>query len=189
MKRGYLAILLLVAGISCNALAQPSRGPIAFIDFEQVFTNYYKAKLSNEQLLEMSDAINREQAKMMLQFDALQRELKDLRDKVMQEGLVESDKRSLRADLDAKLVELRRQEEKIKYFNETQQKRWQEQNTRVRGEIISELRKKLAAFGKARRFQAIIDSSQINDRGVPGALYFDPEFDVTAQAILYVNEF
>jgi len=169
--------------------AQSARGVIAFVDFEQIFTNYFKTKLSNDQLQEMSDAINREQAKMLLQYDLLQKDFKDLRDKALSEDLIESDRAEYRKDLDARLIEIRRHEEKIKYFNETQQKRWEEQNKRIRGELVDELRRKIGVYGKARGFVAVLDGTKKNEQGVPSALYFDPENDVTADAIKYVNEY
>lgn len=169
--------------------AQSARGSIAFVDFEQVFTNYFKTKLYNDQLQELSDSINREQAKMLSQFDLLQKEYKDLRDKALSKDLIESDRAEYREDLDARLIEIRRQEEKIKYFSESQQKRWDEQNTRIRGEIVEELRLKISAFGKARGFAAVLDGTRKNEKGVPSALYYDPENDVTLDAIKYVNEF
>lgn len=179
--------MLMVAG---DVRAQVSaRGTVAFVDFEQVFTNYFKTKLSNDQLQEMSDTINREQAKMLLQFDLLQKEFKELREKALSEDLIESDRAEYRQELDQRLVEIRRQEEKIKYFNDTQQKRWEEQNKRIRGELVDELRRKIGAFGKARGYVAVLDGNQKNDKGVPSALYFDPGNDVTQDVITYVNEF
>jgi len=183
----FLGICMVVC--AGEVRAQSARGSIAFVDFEQVFTNYFKTKLYNDQLQELSDSINREQAKMLSQFDLLQKEYKDLRDKALSKDLIESDRAEYREDLDARLIEIRRQEEKIKYFSESQQKRWDEQNTRIRGEIVEELRLKISAFGKTRGFAAVLDGTRKNEKGVPSALYYDPENDVTLDAIKYVNEF
>jgi len=189
MKSWWCMLGFCVVVCAGEAHAQSARGAIVFVDFEQIFTNYFKTKLYNDQLQELSDSINREQAKMLTQFDLLQKEFKDLRDKALSEDLIESDRAEYRKDLDARLIDIRRHEEKITYFNETQPKRWEEQNKRIRGELMDELRKKIGAFGKARGYAAVLDGAWKNDQDVPSALYYAPENDATQDAIRYVNEF
>jgi len=170
------------------AQAQGTRGTTAFVDFQQVFTNYFKTRLANEQLQEMSDSINREQVKMMLQLDALQREYKDLRDSAVREGVSETERAEIRKRVDSKLIDVRRQEERLKFFNESQQKRWQEQNQRIRRELMDELQAKIRAIGKAKGYLAIIDIARKDEAGVPAALYHDENQDITLDVIRKVNE-
>ncbi len=177
-----LTLLLLVVCATANA--QPK---IVFVDFEQVFTNFYKTKLANDQLLEMSDGMNREQMRMQVEFDMLQVQFRNYRDQAMQEGLSETNVVPLRKKADESLIEMRRVEDRIKQYGQIQQKRWEEQNRRIRNNLIDELRGKIARYGKAKGYLAIFDKAQVNEKGVPGVLYQDEEADVTAEVIDEVN--
>lgn len=183
LVRIFVFVLALLA-VCPAARAQPK---IVFVDFEQVFTNYYKTKLANDQLLEMSDGMNREQVRMQVEFDMLQVQFKNFRDQAMQDGLSETNVVHLRRKADESLIEMRRIEQRIKQFGQTQQKRWEEQNRRIRNNLIEELRDKIARHGKARGYLAIIDRAQMSEKGVPAVLYQDEEADVTLEVIDEVN--
>lgn len=183
----FLLLLLMLFGHT--TFAQPdNRGDIVFVDFEQVFTNYYKTKLANEQLLEMSDAINRERAIMVAQFDQLQKDFKELRDHVVDPQTDESAKAEMRRKLDEKLIALRRQEEKISKYNQSQQKRWEEQNRRIRDNLVEEIQGKLSGYLNAKGYRAVVDSSQINEKNVPAVLFIDKKADITADVIAELNK-
>jgi Skp family chaperone for outer membrane proteins len=182
-----LVLAMLLLGAGTTASAQTTRTKIGFVDFEQVFTNYYKTKLANDQLLEMSDGINREQVRMQIEFEMLQKQFRDFRDEAMQPDLTETNRVGLRKQADESLVAMRRLEERIKLFSKTQQKRWEEQNRRIRNTLINDLREKIARYGKANAFLAIIDRTQADDKGVPAVLYQDEEADLTSAIIEHVN--
>jgi len=181
-----LVLLLLIIGQT--AFAQTvTRGAIVFVDFEQVFTNYYKTKLANDQLQDMSDSINREQAKMLLRFDQLQKEFKDYRDQALAEGLSETNRMELRKEADTRLIELRRQEERIKTFNDSQKIKWEEQNDRIRSGLVQDIREKIKVFGSAKGYRAVVDREQVNEKGVFSVLYYDEKADVTQEVIEQIN--
>lgn len=165
----------------------PARSRIVFADFGQVFTNYYKTRLANDQLVELADGINRERARMQIEFDTLQKQLRELRDQAMAADLPEEERAKLRREADLRLVDMRRIEERIRQFSEAQEKRWDEQNRRIRSSLIEDVRGRIAAYGKARGFLAILDKAQVDDKGVPAVLYQDESVDVTAELIEQVN--
>ncbi|HMP90641.1 MAG TPA: OmpH family outer membrane protein [Kiritimatiellia bacterium] len=183
---GLLLALLLLCGTA--AIAQSPRGAIAFVDYEQVFTNFFKTKLANDQLNSLLDGINRERVIMATQFDILQNEIKKLRAQILEENVTEADVRNIRTHMDAKVVELRSLEERISTFNEAQKRRWEEQNRRIRANLMTEIREKLAPFYKSRGYLAVVDLSQVNDKGVPAVLYVDDRAVITKEAIAEVNK-
>jgi Skp family chaperone for outer membrane proteins len=171
------------------ASAQPSeRGTVAFVDFEQVFTNYFKTKLANDQLLEMSDSINRERASMVMQFDQLQKEYEALRDKIIKETPVDPELTKIRREIDEKVVAIRRLDERIVKYNESQEKRWDEQNRRIRNSLVEEIREKINGYIVAKGYRAVVDSSQVNEKNIPIVLFVDPEADITAAVIAELNK-
>lgn len=188
MKWMVPILLLLYAGGMDARGQMVTRGTMAFVNYEQVFTNYFKTKLSSVQLQEMMDTINRERAIMVLQFDNLQDELKKLRAKVIEGDANSPEKDTLRRQIDTRLIEVRRLEDRIKNFNETQTKRWDEQSKRIRDNLMEEIRGKMQAYIKLKGYLAVVDSSQVNEKGVPTVLYLDEGADITSDVIAEINK-
>jgi outer membrane protein len=188
MNRIILLVAFIFAFGAFQAEAQMvTRGTIAFVDYEQVFTNFFKTKLANAQLQEMMDTINRERAIMVLQFDNLQDELKKMRARVTEGDVNDPAKDTLRKQIDTRLAEMRRLESRIKTFNETQTKRWDEQSKRIRGNLMEEIQAKMKVFIKSKGYLAVVDSSQVNEKGVPAVLYLDEGADITKDVIAEIN--
>ncbi len=187
----FLTVLLFVPMFDLHAQpATPSsvRGTVVFIDFEQVFTNYFKTRLANDQLLEMSDSINRERAVMLTEYDQLQKVYAGQRAKLLSPEVEGNEADKLRIALDETLLSMKRQEEKIEAFNKTQDARWVEQNRRIRGTLVEDIQKKLHSYMKAMGYLAVFDRSQMNDKKVPAVLYVDDAADVTKAFIDALNK-
>lgn len=182
-----LSVVWIFAGACWPVQAQPTRGSVVFVDYEAVFTNYFKTKLANEQLQGMYESINRERANLIMQFDALQAQLNELRTRALNEKLDEAARATIRRDVDLKLIELQRIEERSVAFNESQDKRWEEQNRRVRDDITGEIREKISAMMTTRGYLAVVDSSMVGKKGDPAILYFDPRSDITEEVIKEIN--
>ena len=183
------AVLILLFGFGQIASAQPGgHDTIVFVDFEQVFTNFYKTKLANDQLNDMADSINRERAAMVTQYDQLQKEFKEMRDSIVGTNAEEAVLNDMRTKMDEKLVALRRLDEKIVKFNEAQQKRWESQSKRIREGLTDEIRDKMKGYLKAKSYLAVVDSSQINEKNVPSVLFVDDRVDITKDVIDALNK-
>jgi Skp family chaperone for outer membrane proteins len=187
MSRFFLVLFLAMFAFTAQAQTA-ARSPVAFVHYETVFTNYYKTRLANVQLQEMLDAIGRERVIMLAQFDQVQQELKNLRLQVVEEGRGEEDIQSLRRRIDARLVEARALEERIKSFNETQEQRWSDQNRRIRADLMEEIAGKMKTYLRGRGFAAVVDSSLVSAKDVPAVLYLDDSADITADVIKALNE-
>lgn len=166
----------------------PTRGTVVFVHFEQVFTNYYKTRLANDQLLELSDSINRERAVMVAEYDQMQKDYTALRERLLASDLPGEEADTLRTELDEKLLALKRQEERIETFNQAQETRWIEQNRRIRNNLVEDIQKRMSRFMKARGYLAVVDRSQVNDKNVPAVLYVDETADITQTLIQELNK-
>lgn len=169
------------------AHAQSMRGRVAVVDFEKLLASYYRTKLANDQLQELSDGINREQARMQMDYDALEKQFRALRDQIIQAGVAEANRAELRRKADENLVEMRRLEERIKTYTESQKKVWDEQNRRIRANLIEDLTEKIERYGKSFGYLVILDKSQMSERGIPAVLYRDEGTDITDDLIKQVN--
>lgn len=179
------AALLLLTTFSVEA--QPRRGMVAVADFDAVYTNYFKTRLANDQLLEMSDGINREKSRMQVLFLEREQKFRELRDRAMQEELSEAERSDIRVEADENMVEMRRLEQRIKEYNESQQKLLDEQTRRIRGNLIDEIRERIRRYATDNGILMILDRSQVDDGGVPAVLFRDDTVDLTTEIINEIN--
>jgi Skp family chaperone for outer membrane proteins len=184
-------VLLYVAAFTLlmtnPAAAQPRRGMIAVADFDAVYTNYFKTRLASDQLAEMSDGINREKSRMQVLFLEHEKKFRALRDRAMQEDISEAERSDVRAEADENMVEMRRLEQRIKEYNESQQKLLDEQTRRIRGNLIEEIRERIRKYATDNGILMILDRSQVDDTGVPAILFRDDTVDITAEIINEIN--
>ena len=173
--------------VTSPAEAQPRRGMIAVADFDEVYTNYFKTRLADDQLLEMSDGINREKLRMQVIFIEHEKKFRELRDRAIQEELSEAERGDLRTEADENMVEMRRLEQRIKEYNESQQKLLDEQTRRIRGNLIEEIRERIRKYAIDNGILIILDRSQVDDTGVPAILFRDKNVDITAEIINEIN--
>ncbi|MGA1193530.1 MAG: OmpH family outer membrane protein [Kiritimatiellia bacterium] len=169
------------------AAAQPRRGMIAVADFDEVYTNYFKTRLASDQLAEMSDGINREKTRMQVLFLEHEKKFRDLRDRAMEEEISEAERTDVRTEADENMVEMRRLEQRIKEYNQSQQKLLDEQTRRIRGNLIEEIRERIRKYAIDNGILIIIDRSQVDDTGVPAILFRDDNVDITAEIINEIN--
>ena len=187
-KIGLLLFLLLFGAIVETHAQGVTRGTIAFVNYEQVFTNYFRSKLANDQIQEMLASGNRERAMMVVNYDRIQEEMKELRAKLISQETKPEAKDALRRQIDQRVADLKQLDERVKVFNDFQNKRVEEQNRRMRSNIMAELQQKISAYAESKGFLAVVDSSQVNDKGVPALLYLDPRSDITKDVLEEINK-
>lgn len=170
-----------------TAEAQPRRGMIAVADFDAIYTNYFKTRLANDQLLEMSDGINREKSRMQVLFLEREQKFRELRDRAILQELSEAERSVVRSEADENMVEMRRLEQRIKDYNESQQKLLDEQTRRIRGNLIEEIRQRISRYATDNGILMILDRSQVDDQGVPAVLFRDETVDITTAIINEIN--
>ena len=182
-------ILVVVAMVmlATAAEAQSMRGRMAVVDFEKLLASYYRTKLANDQLQELSDGINREQARMQAEYDTREKQFRELRNQLIQPGAAETNRVEMRRQSDELLVEMRRLEDRFKQYGESQKKVWDEQNRRIRANLVEDLQEKVERFGKSYGYLVILDKSQLSEKGIPAVLYRDEGTDITEQLIKEVN--
>ena len=136
----------------------------------------------------MAEAVHRERTLIVARFDALQTSIKNTRARMLEKDLPEEEKITLRQQVDDQLVELRRLEERIKTFNESQTRRMAVQEHRIRTDIMNAIVPKIGAYAHARGYLAVIDRSQTNEQGVASVLYIDERADITDALITEFNQ-
>ncbi|MCB1102733.1 MAG: OmpH family outer membrane protein, partial [Kiritimatiellae bacterium] len=86
------------------------------------------------------------------------------------------------------LVEIKDDEAKIRRFDESRQRKLDEQSLRMRRRLIGEINEKIAAYARDQGYSGVVDSSGMSMNGVPILVYVDPNLDITARVIDVLNQ-
>lgn len=190
MKRMWMILAVLAGTMTAGApaaLAQ-SGGPVVYVNLETVFTNFFKTKAANDSLQEQAESFKEEREELIDQYEALKEGYRTARDRSLDTALSDDARADLRRQTEEKLVEIKDHEAKIRRFDESRQRKLDEQSLRMRRRLVGEINEKIAEYAQAQGFAAVADSSGMTMNGVPALLYVDPNLDITARIVEYLNQ-
>ncbi|MCB1070033.1 MAG: OmpH family outer membrane protein [Verrucomicrobia bacterium] len=191
MSRYWMGAMVVMAGLWIGApavQAQQSGGPLVYVNLDTVFTNFFKTKAANDQLQEQADSFKDERKELIDQYEKLKNDYRTLRDRALDTALSEESRNELRRQTEEKLVEIKDDEAKIRRFDESRQRKLDEQSLRMRRRLIGEINEKIAAYARDQGYSGVVDSSGMSMNGVPILVYVDPNLDITARVIDVLNQ-
>lgn len=190
MMTRYSTALVIIA---CALLLMPyqtkaSTDRIAFLDLEKVFSEYHKTKAADAELRRQAEEFNVERRAMIEKREELREEHNSLREDAMNEALAPQVRAAREEEAEAKTIQIREQEDRIRRFDELRTKQLEDQGRRMRRNIVEEIRKIINEHARERGYAAVIDSSGQSLNGVTTVLYLDPRHDITNEVIALLNK-
>ncbi len=170
-----------------NSSAQETQASIMFVNLDMVFTNFHKTRATEAQLKEQAEQIKEERQELIERFQALQAELESLSQQSQSAMLTEEARAVKRAEAEDKLLEARDLEGRIRRFDESAQRRLEEQSRRARRRLVDEMNALIREHAISRGYLAIIDVSGESLNQVPTVIYYQPRYDITQEIIAVVN--
>jgi len=161
---------------------------IVFIDLDRTFSDFYKTKLADAQLKEQADEFNDERSQLVDDYESLQKEFDDLREKAQDTTFSEDVRDESRDMAEDKLVEIRDFESRIRRFDQSRKKQLDDQSRRMRKRIVGEIRKAIQNHARMEGYQAVLDSSAQSLNGVETVLFVDPKVDITDDVLDILNK-
>lgn len=182
-----LALFLLVA-MFMTAGSVRADGEIAFVNWQEVFKQFYKTQLAQDQIREQLDTFEMERKAFEDEVQAMRSEIDTLRSEARDDTLTEDMRASKRDLLEEKLVALQQKEQEMAEFNQLRQDQLDQQNARMTKRLFDEIQAGVIDYAKARNFVAVIDSSASSRVGTDVVMYTSPEVDITAEILAMLNE-
>ena len=161
---------------------------IAFVDLQEVFKQFYKTQLAQDQIRQQADDIKMEREEIDDEVRDMKEEVEvlraDSRDKTLSEGVRENK----RDQLEEKLVDLQRKEQDMIDFEKLRMQQMEQQNTRMTKKLFDEIHEAVIHHAKAAGYAAVIDRSGQSRIGTDIVLYTSPKVDITAEVLADLNE-
>ncbi|MEN7972614.1 MAG: OmpH family outer membrane protein [Verrucomicrobiota bacterium] len=185
MKKYFPSLLLCAVLFAGGAYAAEG---IVFVDVQEVFKQFYKTKLAQDQIRQQAEDIKIEREAMESDMKELQEEVEalrvDSRDKTLSEELRESK----RDQLEEKLVELQKTELEAIEFEKLRNQQIEQQNKRMTRKLFDEIHEAIIVYSKEKGFAGVIDRSAQGRSGMQTILYANPQRDITVNIVVALNE-
>jgi Skp family chaperone for outer membrane proteins len=182
----HFSVILLVALFSTAGTF--AAGSIVFIDAQEVFKQFYKTQLAQDQIRQQADDIKLERAAMEVDLNLLKEEVEVLRTDARDSTLSLEIRQSKRDKLEEKLVELQTNEQEMLEYEKLRVTQLEQQNTRMTRKLFDEIHEAVILFSKEKGYAGVIDRSAQGRNGLELVLYTNPREDITEQMIAILNE-
>ncbi len=169
----FLAAVLMVGGARAE-------DEIAFVDLQEVFKQFYKTQLAQDQIRQQADDIKMERDEIEEEVKVMKEEIEVLRADSRDETLSDEVRANKRDQLEEKLVELQTKEQDMVEFEKLRRQQMEQQNTRMTKKLFDDIHASVITFSKAQGFTAVIDRSSHSRIGTDNVLIIRPNVDNTA---------
>jgi outer membrane protein len=189
MKRTLAAVLALcIAGIATSVLGQVPAGRIVVVDLSKVFNDYHKTKSAAEKLKETSESYQKELEEMRAEYNRLTEELAKLREDSERPDYSAEIKEQKRKALQEKLGETQKRDKAIAEYARTHQQLLQDQQLRMRTNILKEVNDVIAKEARSLNFLLVLDKSGLTANGVPSVVFNQENLDITDDILRILNK-
>ena len=185
MKKYFPTLLLSAVLLVGSAHAA---GQIVFVDIQEVFKQFYKTKLAQDQIRQQADDIKIEREEMESELKEMKEAVELLRIDSRDDTLSEELRENKRNELEEKLVELQKSEREMVDFEKLRMQQLEQQNTRMSRKIFDEIHEQIIIYSKEKGLSGVIDRSSQSRAGMQVVLFANPKDDVTADLLAILNE-
>jgi Skp family chaperone for outer membrane proteins len=188
MNKSFRIVILLVSVMMLGCVAAEAQSRIATVELTQIFEKYWKTKRARLALADRKadlkkdlDSMNEAHKNLIKEYQKL---VVDANDQAVSSE--ERDKR--KKQVESKLKEVQESEATLKQFVSRGDAELDQQMRRMMDDVISDIRKAVAAKGKAGGYSFVIDASaEAASTKAPVLLYNSGESDLTAVVIDQLN--
>lgn len=187
MKNLFRKIVPSVLVLVLSGMAAFGQGHPATIDLKKVFESYWKTKEADAALKERAADLDKQYKSLATDWqksrDAYEKLLASAKDPAI--AADERDKRQKTAE--AKLLEIKENEQTIDSFRRQATATLDEQNRRMRDKILGEIRDAVKAKAKSAGYTMVFDSAAESVNNTAVLLYTNGENDITDEILSQLN--
>lgn len=186
MIRTLITLAAFSAG-STALLAQPAV-KLVVVDMAKVYDNHYKTEEANAKFRDAEQKAQEQVEELNKQGQTLVDEYKELIDQSKNTLLTAEARTKAEGDAQKKLEDIQRKQGEVQQFRTNTQRSLQQRIKTHRDLLLEEITKVVNDLAKAQGATLVLDRSGPTLFGIPGVLYADPAYDMTAAVLEAVNK-
>ena len=182
-----LKTLLSIAAVALLAGSASAQNKIGLIDLRKVFDDYYKTKAADALLKDRAADLEKQEKGLKEQYQKAADDYKKALDDANNQAVSAEEREKRKKSAETSLLEAKRMEESINQFERTARSTLEEQQRRMRDNILEEIRTVINAKAKAGSLSMVLDSASESINKTPIMLYNNGENDITAGVLAQLN--
>lgn len=180
----WIVIAVLALGTAGSALAQDR---IATVDLRKVFEDYWKTKQANAALKERGTELENELKAMAKDFEAGKEEYRKLLESANDQAVSASERDKRKKAAEEKFKDLNDKQQSIQQFERQARTTVDEQQKRMRDNILEEVKAAITSKAKAGNFTFVVDTAAETPNRTPVFLYSSSPNDLTDAVLSQLN--
>lgn len=186
MKCRFLALLLVISFLGSIHAAQ-AQTQIATVDLKKVFDGYFKTVQADVLLKERGQQAEEIMKGMMQDYEEATEEYKRLLESANDQAISAVERERRKTAAENKLVEIKEIERSVRQYRTTTQDSLEEQQRRMRDEILTEIRQVISTKARAANYPLVIDIASQTINQTPVVLFSDGKNDITDEVLAEIN--
>jgi len=174
----------LVFGAGHSGLAEDR---IATVDLRKVFDGYWKTKQANAALKERGEEMEKELKGLVADFESSKEAYQGLLESANDQAVSITERERRKKKAEDKLKELREDEQTIQQFQRQARTTIDEQQRRMRENILEEVKATITSLAKSRDFTLVVDTAAETPNRTPVILYSSDPDDLTDAVLGQMN--
>jgi outer membrane protein len=170
------------------ALSASAQTKIGTIDLRKVFDDYYKTKAADANLKEKAGELDKERKNLMDQYGKSRDDYKKSLDGANDQAVSADEREKRKKTAESKLLEIKELEQTIDQFDRQSRTTLEEQQRRMRDNILKEIQTVITTKAKAANYSMVLDTASESFNKTPILLYTNGENDITAMVLKDLNQ-
>jgi Skp family chaperone for outer membrane proteins len=163
-----------------------AQNKIATVDLSRVFTNYWKYQQASGALEDLKSDLNKTGKQLVDDFQKMKEDYQKLLADANNQAVSEKERDQRKKAAEDKLVEARKQEERINEFDQRARGTLAERSMTMRNNLLTEIRATVNSKAKAGGFTLVFDTAAQSADRTPVVLYASSE-DLTDAVLAQLN--
>ena len=187
MNRTIRHTVIVAALVFCTTLSAVAQDRIATVDLRKVFDGYWKTKQANAAIKDRGDELEKELKGLVTDFESGKTEYQGLLESANDQAASITERERRKKKAEDKLKDLRESEQTIQQFQRQARTTIDEQQRRMRDNILEEIKATITTLAKSRDFTLVIDTAAETSNRTPVILYSSDPDDLTDAVLAQMN--
>ncbi|MBQ4107724.1 MAG: OmpH family outer membrane protein [Lentisphaeria bacterium] len=186
MTKKILILLTLMVSAAVFA-APPAPQRFAVVRMADIFRQYYRSKIAEEELTRQSDIYRNYLAERNRELKKMEQEIAALREEAQNVALTDEYRRERQAACTAKEQELAEKTAELRRYARERAARLRELEQKRREEIIADIRNAVSRKAAAEKYDFVFDVSGNTTNNIPPVLVWPQSVDLTDTVLATLN--
>lgn len=169
-------------GVVCHAQSK-----IAIVDLRKVFDDFYKTQTADSTLKDRAGDLEKERKALTDQYQKLTEDYKKALDGANDQAVSAGEREKRKKTAESKLLEIKELEQNLTQFDRQSRTTLEEQQRRMRENILGEIRSVVNAMAKSGNYTLVVDTAAESFNKTPVVLFTNGENDLTTAVLAKLN--